>query len=299
MERTAETWVISDRPVSNNREACLVYIYPTGPGIGTRHFLPESPVVIGRGADCEIFVDDFSVSRRHAQVEQRADGFYAVDLQSTNGTFVNDISSAVHKLNDGDYLRVGNSIWRFLAGGNVEAEYHEEIYRLTIIDALTGCFNKRYLMEYLDRELARSARFRRPLTAVLLDIDHFKGLNDEYGHLFGDFTLRELAGLVRSVIRTEELLARYGGEEFVIVIPESELDDALALCERVRSLVECHVFRIEDKSFRITISLGVATTCGSDALTGNELIRQADEKLYEAKRAGRNQVAVALPCSLA
>src|SRR5207247_3830386 len=138
------------------------------------------------------------------------DGYYAVDLQSTNGTFVNDVPASICKLKDGDYLRVGNCIYRFLAGGNVEAEYHEEIYRLTIIDALTGIHNKRYLLEFLDRELARSARHHRPLSLVMLDIDRFKAVNDELGHLAGDFTLRELLSLAKEAIRKEELCVRYG-----------------------------------------------------------------------------------------
>ena len=292
MEKTIETWVtVPERPVSaTNRNACLVHIYPTGPGMGARYCLSDTPVVIGRGTDCDIHINDFSVSRRHVRVEPGADGYYAVDLQSTNGTFVNDMPGATSKLNDGDYLRVGNCIYRFLAGGNIEAEYHEEIYRLTIIDALTEIYNKRYLMEYLDRELARSARYHRPLTLILLDIDLFKTINDEHGHLGGDFTLRELAACVKSIIRKEELFARYGGEEFVVILPETTLDGAVSLCERIRQIVEKHTFRFEDKSFHITVSVGVANTNGDEALTPMELLRQADEKLYQAKRAGRNRV---------
>src|SRR5204863_2834824 len=126
-------------------------------------------------------------------------------LQSTNGTFVNDVPASICKLRDGDYLRVGNCIYRFLAGGNVEAEYHEEIYRLTIIDALTDIHNKRYLLEFLDRELDRSCRYHRPLTVVMFDVDHFKAINDRRGHLAGDYTLRELASRVKGIIRKTEL----------------------------------------------------------------------------------------------
>src|SRR5579859_4371824 len=139
MEKATETWVTApDRLVSSTRrDACVVHIYPTGPGMGTRYALSDVPMVLGRGNDCDIRINDHSVSRRHARIQPGADGYYAVDLQSTNGTFVNDVPASICKLKDGDYLRVGNCIYRFLAGGNVEAEYHEEIYRLTIIDALT------------------------------------------------------------------------------------------------------------------------------------------------------------------
>jgi diguanylate cyclase (GGDEF)-like protein len=292
MEKITDTWVTSpERPVSvAHREACLVHIYPMGPGIGKRYPLAKTPLLIGRGADCEIRIDDHSVSRRHARLQPGADGHFAIDLQSTNGTFVNDVPITMNRLKDGDYLRVGNAIYRFLAGGNVESEYHEEIYRLTIVDALTEIHNKRYLMEFLDRELSRSARYHRPLTLILFDIDLFKGINDEYGHLGGDFTLRELAACIKSVIRKEELFARYGGEEFVVVLPESTLEAGLKVGERIRRMVEDYPFQFEGRSYHITISLGVATTKGDDALTPTELLRQADLNLHIAKRAGRNRV---------
>jgi diguanylate cyclase (GGDEF)-like protein len=292
MEKATETWVTApDRLVpSTRRDACVVHIYPTGPGMGARYALSDHPVVLGRGADCDIRINDHSVSRRHARIQPGADGYYAVDLQSTNGTFVNDVPASITKLKDGDYLRIGNCIYRFLMGGNVETEYHEEIYRLTIIDALTDIHNKRYLVEFLDRELARSARYSRPLALVLFDIDHFKRINDELGHLGGDFTLRELAACVKTCIRKEELFARYGGEEFVVVLPETTREGGIAAAERIRVLVESQRFQYENKVYPVTVSLGVATTAGDESMTPHELIRLADEKLYEAKNAGRNRV---------
>src|SRR5216683_5965160 len=184
IERVTETWVTApERPVSlSSRNACLVHIYPTGPSMGTRYPIADGPVVIGRASDCDVRINDHSVSRRHARIQPGADGYYAVDLQSTNGTYINDMPASMYKLKDGDYLRVGNCIYRFLMGGNVEAEYHEEIYRLTIIDALTDIHNKRYLLEFLDRELARASRHDRHLALVLFDVDCFKAINDEFGH---------------------------------------------------------------------------------------------------------------------
>jgi diguanylate cyclase (GGDEF)-like protein len=292
MEKVTETWVtVPERPVSTiSRDACLVHIYPTGPGMGSRYSLSDMPLVIGRGGDSDIRINDHSVSRRHARIQPNGDGYYAVDLQSTNGTYVNDVPASMYKLKDGDYLRVGNCIYRFLTGGNVEAEYHEEIYRLTIIDALTDIHNKRYMLEFLDRELARSFRYSRPLALVMFDLDMFKNVNDDLGHLGGDFTLRELAACVKTRIRREELFARYGGEEFAAVLPETTRDGAVSLSERIRQMVENHTFEYEGKPYRITISLGVATTQGERPLTPSELIRQADEKLYQAKGEGRNCV---------
>src|SRR4051794_2577162 len=220
------------------RDACLVHIYPSGPAMGRRYTLSSSAgMVIGRGGDCAIHIDDHSVSRKHARVDPLPDGFYASDLGSTNGTYVNDMPIERQVLNDGDYLRVGNCIYRFLAGGNVEAEYHEEIYRLAIIDGLTDVPNKRYLYEFLSRELARAQRHQRPLSVILFDIDHFKMVNDQMGHLCGDHVLREMAGRLKDVVRAEELLARYGGEEFVVVLPECAPQDAATVAERLRGLV--------------------------------------------------------------
>lgn len=293
MEKVTETWVTApERLVSiSNREACLVHIYPTGPGMGARYALGERPLVIGRGNDCEILINDHSVSRRHARIQPGADGYYAVDLQSTNGTYVNDVPASMCKLKDGDYLRVGNCIYRFLMGGNVETEYHEEIYRLTIIDALTDIHNKRYFMEFLDRELARANRYDRPLAIVMIDIDRFRAINEEMGHLGGDFTLRELAARIKGNIRREELFARYGGEEFAVVLPETTAEGAVHLAQRLVTSIHQTPFLYEGKTFTVTISAGVASTLGEKNIAPHELIRRADEKLYQAKNSGRNCVA--------
>ncbi len=292
-EKVTDTWPTAPnkRPQAKaNGAACLVHIYPTGPNMGQRYTLDDKPLVLGRGEDCEIRISDHSVSRRHARIEKSAEGYYVADLQSTNGTFINDVPSAMATLKDGDYLRIGNCIYRFLAGGNVESEYHEEIYRLTIIDALTGIHNKRFLMEFLDRELARSARHARPLSVLMLDIDHFKAINDELGHLGGDVTLRDLSASVRANVRREDLFARYGGEEFALVLVETPNQGAMELADRIRRLIEKKDFRYEGKPYRVTISVGVASTGGEHGLNATELIRRADENLYQAKHQGRNRV---------
>lgn len=291
-EKVTDTWVTAPKrpPVRADGAACLVHIYPTGPNMGQRYTLNDKPLVLGRGEDCEIRISDHSVSRRHARIEHSVEGFYVVDLQSTNGTFINDVPSAMATLKDGDYLRIGNCIYRFLAGGNVESEYHEEIYRLTIIDALTGIHNKRFLLEFLDRELARSARHARPLSLLMFDIDHFKAINDELGHLGGDVTLRDLAASVRANVRREDLFARYGGEEFALVLVETPSQGAMELAERIRRLVEKKEFDYEGKPYHVTVSVGVATTNGEPSLNVTELVRRADENLYQAKHQGRNRV---------
>jgi len=281
--------------MASSRDACLVMIYPTGPGMGIRYQLTTSRVVIGRAPICEIQVEDASVSRQHALIER--DGqfkYFANDLQSTNGTFVNDVPANRTEMKDGDYLRVGNCIYRFLAGGNIEADYHEVIYNLTIMDALTGCPNKRFFKDFLEREISRSNRYLRPLSLIMMDIDHFKQLNDTLGHLAGDQALREIANLVKQNIRKEELFARFGGEEFAVVLPETNLEQAVQVAERIRTMVGTHTFQLEGKPYPITLSMGVSHTQGEPALTAEQLIQIADANLYDAKNQGRNRVVAKL-----
>ena len=272
--------------------ACLVHIHPTGPDLGKRTPVGAAAVVIGRDAGCSLPNSHVSVSRRHARVVAQPDGKYRVtDLNSTNGTFVNNVRVSSAVVNDGDYLRVGECLYRFLAGGNLETEYHEEIHRLSIIDPLTGVHNRRSLNEFLDRELERAKRHARPLAVVLFDIDHFKRINDQLGHTAGDFTLRNLAARAKELTRQDELLARYGGEEFALVLPETNLEGALATAERFRGAISAAPFAFEGTTFPVTVSAGVAVLSGGEPTTVDDLLGRADECLYEAKRAGRNCIA--------
>src|SRR4029078_13575900 len=158
------------------------------------------------------------------------------DLQSPNGSYVNDVPVTRSVLRDADFLKIGAAIFKFLTGTGVEASYYEEIYRMTIVDALTGAYNKRYFLEFLEREIARCARYRRPLSLLMFDIDHFKAINDKHGHRPVDSVLRELSRRLLQRGRREELLARYGGEEFAAVLPETDLNGARTFGEQIRRL---------------------------------------------------------------
>jgi diguanylate cyclase (GGDEF)-like protein len=278
-----------DRPRSGPG-AWLVQVYPTGPGIGRRHAVRATPLLIGRDVDCDIILDDAAVAGRQVRVQPTIDGCYAVDLNS-GGTFVNEETVTKRKLRDGDCLRVGAARFRFLEGRNVEAAYHEEIYRLTILDPLTGAHNRRSLMERLAIELARCARYGRSLALLLLDIDGLKGLNEGLGTPAGDAVLQEVAGLIQARIRRSDLVARYGGDEFAMLLTETGPDGAAAVAEDLRRRIESHLFRFQGQSRRLTVSLGVALATDSEPATPKELLRQADARLYEAKRAGGNRTA--------
>src|SRR5689334_8997597 len=222
-------------------------------------------------------LDGDSVSRRHAQCGQRGRGWVVADQGSTNGTYCNDeqISREV-VLKNGDRVKIGPTIFKFLSGADVEAQYHEEIYRMTIIDGLTQIHNKRYLYEALEREIIRGRRHERNLAILMFDIDHFKRINDVHGHLAGDFVLKELARVVQSRIRRDEVFARYGGEEFCIILPETTMDGALSLAETLRQKVQEHSFVFQADRIKVTISIGCAILSDNDR-NASELIKRADE----------------------
>ena len=287
--KTRITKVQVVRPRSEVGEACLVLIYPPGPDMGKRFPLDRDEVVLGRGTDCDIQVDRDSVSRRHARVFRAGDDWLIEDLNSTNGSYVNDVPITRSPLRDNDYLKIGAAIFKFLSGAGVEASYHEEIYRMTIIDGLTGTYNKRYFLEFLEREIARCARFRRPLSLLMFDIDHFKVINDTHGHLTGDYVLREMSRRLLQKVRKEQLMARYGGEEFAAVLPETDHPGAMQFAEKIRAIVANDPFEYEGDKVPVTISVGVHTLQGQD-MEPLAFIKVADDNLYRAKREGRDRV---------
>lgn len=274
-------------PENSGRE-CLVALY--GTAIGKKHELLPGVTTIGRDPLATIILEADSVSRSHARFEIDRGETWVSDLGSTNGTFVNDEQlHARTQLQSGDLVKIGDVIFKFLSGSNVEAAYHEEIYTMTIRDGLTAIANARYLSEFLDREFARSRRHCRELAVLLMDVDRFKTINDTWGHLTGDYVLRELARIIDTRVRRDELFARYGGEEFCLVLPETEKEGAIDYAEIVRKLVEEHKFVFDGATIPVTISIGVGAFV-PDMARPHDLLRAADEALYRAKNAGRNRV---------
>ncbi|MDH3654560.1 MAG: GGDEF domain-containing protein [Myxococcales bacterium] len=268
---------------------CLVVIYaPSSKQLGKRFSLVDGEVSIGRGIDNTVILNSDSISRRHAGIEIRAGGYYLIDRHSTNGTYVNDELVLDCQLRRGDQIKIGDTILKFLSGADLESQYHETIYRMTIMDGLTGIHNKRYLVEQLDRELSRATRHGRPLSVVICDIDHFKLVNDEFGHLAGDYVLKEVAQLAKSRIRPDDVIARYGGEEIAIILPETELAGGVRIADELRKMIDDETFVFEDEHIDVTISCGVAQL--QPGWRAYEFVRAADTQLYEAKRAGRNCV---------
>jgi len=267
---------------------CLVVIYSSDARMfGKRHVLGSEPVTCGRGSENTVVLENDSVSRRHCRIEKRGRSYHVRDLNSTNGTYVNDELVTDYQLRRGDQVKIGDTIFKFLSGSDMEAQYHEVIYRMTIVDGLTQVNNKRYLLETLEREIPRGRRHDRPLTLVMFDIDHFKHINDTYGHLAGDYVLKEMAQLVKNRLRPDDIIGRYGGEEFAIVLPETDLEGAVHIAEELRTLIERHPFVFEQERINVTVSLGAAQL--TDEMDVLRFIKAADERLYAAKREGRNR----------
>ena len=267
---------------------CLVVLY--GGSIGRKYDLGPGHWTIGRDPYANIVLDADSVSRAHARIEIGPHETWVIDQGSTNGTFVNDVGAERTRLRSGDLIKIGDIIFKFLAGQDIEAAYHEEIYRMTIHDGLTSVANKRHLDEFLDREFARSRRHGRDLAVLLIDIDHFKQVNDTLGHLTGDYVLRELAQIINARVRREELFARYAGDEFVVVLPEAEASVGARIGEELRSMIEGTDFVFDGQHLPATISVGVGTLT-SGMTTPAQLVATADAALYRAKERGRNCVA--------
>jgi len=276
-------------------DACLVNLHPPGPDIGRRIPLLKSQYVVGRDSEAGFVVSRSSVSRQHARLyADDAGNWWVEDLNSTNGTFVNETRIKNKQLSDSDQVRFGDAIYKFLSGSNIESAYHEAIHNMAIQDGMTGIHNKRYFSEFLEREIAVCSRHGHPLTLVMFDVDHFKKVNDTHGHLAGDAVLKELAARIRPRIRREDLFARYGGEEFVCVLPSTALPGGIVFAEHLRTLIEERPCVFDGVSIPFTISIGVTTLHRETGVDVTGLIRRADENLFAAKRGGRNRVVPSL-----
>jgi diguanylate cyclase (GGDEF)-like protein len=290
-ESKTRVTALEELKVRSTGEDCLVLIYtPVKADLGRRYVLQQGSTAIGRGRDNDIVLPSDCVSRRHSRIERRGKALYLIDLASTNGTFINDEGKPVSErcLTRGDQLKIGDTIFKYLSGSDVEAQYHEIVFQMTITDGLTNLCNRRRLDAVLEEEIPRARRHHRDLSLLMLDIDHFKAINDTHGHLAGDSVLRGLATVLQKRLRPNDKLGRYGGEEFCAILPETSLRNAASIAEELRALVESYAFVSESRSIRVTISIGAASL--QPAMQAADLYRGADEQLYTAKRSGRNRV---------
>lgn len=273
--------------------ACLIVI--RGRSVGLLHELdPSRASIVGRSADAELTIDDVAVSRNHARIESGRDGFTLLDLDSTNGIFVNGVRVKHHVLRDGDRVQVGTTtILKFCFQDEVEASFQKQLYDSATRDPLTKIYNRKFFLETLDVDFAHAHKNDTALSLILLDVDHFKNVNDTFGHLAGDEALIQIAVMIQKALRTEDVLSRYGGEEFAVLLRFTSGQAAISIAERVREAVRDHVFTFEEHEFRLTVSIGVASLWLKSYESPTDLIKDSDEHLYRAKQSGRNRVAYA------
>ncbi len=269
---------------------CLVVFY--GENIGRRYSLEQPEFVIGRAAGTDLRIDHTSVSRQHAKFVRVQDRVRVADLGSTNGLLVNDEQTREVELCDGDLIQIGTHIFKYLSPLNSEAKYREEVHRLTTIDGLTQAYNKRFFEATIEREVNQALRHGHALSLVMFDVDHFKEVNDSYGHVAGDGILRTMAHLIAKNLRREDALARYGGDEFAIIFPDLEGKGVMKVSEKLRGLVEHHEFRFNGERIPVSISLGVTEVPAEteEKLAWTRVVERADQALYSAKEAGGNRV---------
>jgi len=250
-------------------------------------------VTLGRLEGASYRFDDASVSGTHARLAFVTESYVLIDAGSTNGTYVNDKRVAAPvALTDGDRVQLGSGTFlRFTLVSEDEERALRKVYDAALRDGLTGVFNRKHLEERVDAEIAYAVRHNTELSYIILDVDHFKRVNDTYGHPAGDAVLKAVAQILLAGARTEDVLGRFGGEEFVIVSRGISLMGACVLADRLRATIASTPLRAGDNSLTVTVSAGVASlVCCQGRLDKTTLLAIADARLYQAKAGGRNRV---------
>lgn len=283
----------SDRE-AKDKPACFLAI--GGDLNGAIIDLRPGDLSLGRNPDNDIPLEFQGISRKHLTIHiERTSGnnvnVTVRDLGSRNGTYLNNqkLEGSV-QLRKGDVIKLGSVALKFIPKGDPERLTYDKLNLEANTDGLTKCFNKAYFNQKCDLEVKKSKITGKPLTLILFDLDHFKKLNDTYGHDAGDYVLKEMAELVRvHGVREGDIFARYGGEEFVILLPKTNLKQGFEIAERVRKLIGDHNFNYDQKRLPVTTSVGVADY-RAGVNTGTDLFKRVDNALYKSKDGGRNQV---------
>jgi diguanylate cyclase (GGDEF)-like protein len=281
---------------AKEQPACLILI--KGTPQGHRYFITADEMVIGRDPAADISIPDGSISRKHARIKQSGGAVTIEDLGSSNGTSVNSKKlepGNVVTLSKEDMIKLGNSIVKYLPAGELEIVFYGNLNQAANTDPMTKCFNKGYFLEAIEAEVKRAKALSTPISLMFFDLDHFKKVNDTYGHEGGDFVLKEFTNLVRGLglIQKSDIFARYGGEEFCLMMPSKSAQEAGKIAETIRGKVQMHEFNYEGQRIPVTTSLGVAEL-KSDMETATDLIKASDKALYESKKSGRNRVTIAV-----
>jgi diguanylate cyclase (GGDEF)-like protein len=287
---TDQTAVIAPTSLRSAARATLMVL--AGSAAGKVYPIESSRFVIGRGRDASLVLNDTGISRKHCTIINEAGRYTILDEGSTNGTLVNGVRADRVELRTGDRFQIGaECVLQFGFFDAAEEDLVNKLYDSATRDPLPRALYRRAFQERLGVEVSYAIRHREPLVGILLDIDHFKSVNDTHGHPAGDEVLRGVAAVISTTLRVEDVFARYGGEEFVLLGRGLVLEDGVKLAERIRVRVATTEFLIPKGRLRITLSAGVAALgeAASDT-TGEAMLSIADKRLYAAKSAGRNRV---------
>lgn len=281
------------------RELRPTLVFLTGELFAVPIPLEREEVILGRALSADVRINDKRISRRHAKIntfydsQKQTTEYVVTDLNSRSGTLLNGQKILREKLQNGDKITLGEHILRFELLDEIDREYHRQIHRLLSHDDLTGLLSSRSFFSELRREAGRAKTENRPFCVLMMDIDHFKNVNDTYGHLTGSKTLEEIGFCITQNLRSGDVAARFGGEEFAAFLLDAELTQAIVAANRIRAEIERHEFSVvrkgDAKAHRVTISIGIAAF-PSDSSDPIELVEMADSALYRAKREGRNRV---------
>jgi diguanylate cyclase (GGDEF)-like protein len=246
---------------------------------------------VGRHQDSELWLPDGGVSRHHARLLWDGQGYVVEDLDSANGTYAQGKRVQRHRLGDGDVLQFGpTAVFRYSVTDADQQAMLQQLYDASVTDPLTGAYNREYLDTRMVAELSYARRHHTELSLLLLDLDHFKRVNDTYGHQAGDATLAQVASSLTADVRIEDLIARFGGEEFAALLRGIDIAAASMAAERYRCRIEQLQISHENQVITVTVSVDCASLACCEAATPEQLMLVADRRLYAAKRGGRNRV---------
>ena len=262
-----------------------------GNNVGQVITLKQAVCNIGRYSDSHIWLRDDGVSRRHARIFPEGSGFVIQDLGSANGTFVEGRLIKQHRLTDGELIQLGpHAAFRYSITDEDQEALLRRLYATSVTDSLTGAHNREHFDTQLEIELSYRRRHDTHLSIVLFDLDHFKQINDTYGHPGGDEVLKAVANTARNQLRTEDIFARYGGEEFAIILRGIDVHGARAMSDRLRQSVADLRVPHEGREIPVTLSGGCAAASELETVSHTALLGLADRRLYAAKKAGRNRI---------
>jgi two-component system, cell cycle response regulator len=268
-----------------------VLVRMDGTSVGQLFALETPEFKLGRHTTSDIMLEDDGVSRRHARLLREDDGYVLEDLGSANGTFVQGEKVARHRLHDGDVFQLGpNVMFRYAYTDASQQRMLQKLYEASVRDALTGAYNREHFDERLRTEIAYAKRHGTQVSLIMFDLDHFKQVNDTYGHPAGDAVLVNIAQKVTGGLRSEDVFARYGGEEFAVILRDIDIAGAECVAERLRERVAATPALFDSLKIPVTMSVGCATLVELVEPTPQALVAMADRRLYAAKRNGRNQV---------